>query len=302
MLSKSQIEQYDRDGYLLVKEVVSAEQLSRLQEIAYDWIEESRNVSENNDRYDLDEGHSADTPRLTRVKAPHRQNPYFWDVLRQSGMASVLEDLVGPNVLLQTSKLNTKAPGGGASVEWHQDLAFYPLSNDSVLAFGLLLEDVDLENGPLQVIPGSHKGPTLDHSNSDGVFCGAVDPDDPDFEQDKIVTITGKAGDMTVHHGRILHGSAPNHSDRARLIAFYECNAADAWPLLGGAAVKIQELGTGGLWENLQSRTIIGDVTKQPRLVDWPVRMPVPMLGSKASIFETQKLSSARSVYSDADA
>ena len=135
---------------------------------------------------------------------------------------------------LQTTKLNTKAPGGGAAVEWHQDWAFYPHTNDDLLAIGLILEDVDEANGPLMVIPGSHRGPTLDHTRN-GVFAGAVDPDDPLFDRDQAVTLTGKAGSMTVHHVRLLHGSAPNMSDRARLICFYELAAGDAWPLAGSS-------------------------------------------------------------------
>ena len=83
------------------------------------------------------------------------------------------------------------------AVEWHQDWAFYPHTNDSLLAFGLMLEDVNLENGPLQVIPGSHKGPVLSHHHN-GIFCGAINPEDPDFQREKIVTLTGKAGSMTV--------------------------------------------------------------------------------------------------------
>ena len=226
MLSNDEINQYNDDGYILVEKVVSPDQLLKLQEMTYELIEGSRKVSESNHIYDLDEGHSKEQPRLNRIKLPHKLDPYFWDILEQSKITSAIKSLLGENIQLQTSKLNTKAPDGGSSVEWHQDVAFYPLTNDSVLAVGLMLEDVTLENGPLQVIPKSHKGPTLDHSNDQGLFCGAINPDDPNFEKEKIVTITGKAGDMSVHHGRILHGSAPNRSDRARLMLFYECNAA----------------------------------------------------------------------------
>ena len=102
---------------------------------------------------------------------------------------------------------------------------------------------------------------------------------------------------MSIHHGRILHGSAPNRSDRARLMLFYECNAADAWPLLGGAAVTIQKLGSGELWEDLHVRTIAGRPTKEPRIENWPVRMPVPPLKVGGSIFKTQKSGGARSFY-----
>jgi Phytanoyl-CoA dioxygenase (PhyH). len=61
-------------------------------------------------------------------------------------------------------------------------------------------------------------------------------PNDPDFQREKIVTLTGKAGSMTVHHARTLHGSAPNQSDRPRLILFYEIAKADAWPILGATS------------------------------------------------------------------
>ncbi len=81
----------------------------------------------------------------------------------QPEIKAVLQALLGPTVRLQTTKLNTKAPGGGAAVEWHQDWAFYPHTNDDLLAIGLILADVDEANGPLMVIPGSHKGPTLSH-------------------------------------------------------------------------------------------------------------------------------------------
>ena len=115
-----------------------------------------------------------------------------------------MKDIFGEqNATLLTSKLNTKAPGGGAAVEWHQDWAFYPHTNDNLLVFGIMLEDVTDENGPLQVIPGSHKGPILSHHNN-GVFCGAVDPNDPDFNREKIITLTGRAGSMTIHHARTL--------------------------------------------------------------------------------------------------
>ncbi len=66
--------------------------------------------------------------------------------------------------------------------------------------------------------------------------AGAIDPDDPLFEKDRVVTLTGRAGSMTVHHTRVLHGSAPNVSDRPRFILFYEIAKADAWPILGASA------------------------------------------------------------------
>ncbi|MHA1158066.1 MAG: phytanoyl-CoA dioxygenase family protein [Alphaproteobacteria bacterium] len=294
MLSTDQIDFYHEQGYLLVEKAVSAERLAELRKIAYALIDGSRDISASNDLYELDEGHSPAQPKLARVKLPHKQHPLFWSVLQDSGIAEVLRALLGPNVLLQTSKLNTKAPGGGAAVEWHQDWAFYPHTNDTMLACGLLLEDVGHDNGPLQVIPGSHRGPVLNHHNSNGVFCGAVEPDDPAMQLDRAVTLTGKAGDMTVHHVRTLHGSSPNNSDRARLITFYECCAADAWPLMG-AGGYMQRLSPQEQWADALDRVIIGQALTTPRIEAAPVRLPLPPAPGSGSIFEIQKTGTAKS-------
>ncbi len=298
MLTNEQTAFYRDNGYLMVEDAVTSDQLNRLREITHGLIEKSRDVSESDDVYDLDEGHGPENPRLTRIKLPHEQDPYFWDVLKSSRMTDVLTDLLGPDTAIQTSKLNTKAPGGGAAVEWHQDWAFYPHTNDDMLAFGLMLEDVDLENGPLQVIPGSHKGPVLSHHNAKGVFCGAVDPDDPKFELEKAVTLTGRAGSMTVHHARTLHGSAPNMSDRNRMIVFYECRAADAWPLLGGGAyMKFAQASQDELWRHAQSCVITGELSHVPRCEAVPVSLPLPPAPDTGSIFKTQKSGDAKSAF-----
>lgn len=296
MLTKEQQTFYSENGYLLVEDVVTPDQLQRMQAITHDLIEGSRNVSASNEVYDLDEGHSPERPKLTRIKIPHKQHPFFWEVLTNSGMTEVLRQLIGPNALLQTSKLNTKAPGGGAAVEWHQDWAFYPHTNDDMLALGFFLEDVTEENGPLQVIPGSHRGPVLNHRNSDGVFCGAVDPADGDFHLERAVAITGKAGSLSIHHARTLHGSAPNRSDRARLILFYECCAADAWPLMGGSAY-LQRLPQQQQWEDLLERVIIGEAVLEPRMAPVPVRLPFPPAPNVSSIFQLQKSGGAKSAF-----
>lgn len=295
MLSETQIKGYHADGYVLVEDAVTGGELDELRRLTYEMIDRSRGVAESDAIFDLDEGHTRDTPRLTRIKQPHLHMPEFFEVLRSKKVRGVLESLLGPSVRLQTSKLNTKAPGGGAAVEWHQDWAFYPHTNDDVLAIGLMLEDVKEENGPLLVVPGTHKGPLLSHFVN-GVFAGAIDPADPLFEKDKIVTLTGKAGSMSLHHARTLHGSAPNMSNKARLMCFYEMCAADAWPLAGGAGAFIG-MDQKQVYDTVQSRMIFGEQTMRPRLKDVPVLMPLPPAPDASSIFKTQKSAGAVSAF-----
>ena len=70
MLSDSQISQYEQDGFLFIENALTASQLEQLQSATRQLIEQSVDVTTNNDRYDLDVGHSPQQPRLTRIKLP----------------------------------------------------------------------------------------------------------------------------------------------------------------------------------------------------------------------------------------
>ena len=294
-LSKDEINFYNDQGYLLVEDVISENQHKEMLALVDGFFEKSKMIKENDNIFDLEDGHSSDNPRLKRIKQPHQHSQFFWDIIKESKIEEILRDLLGDNVSLKTSKLNTKAPGGGAAVEWHQDWAFYPHTNDNVLALGLMLNDVDIDNGPLMVIPESHKGPVLSHFN-DGVFCGAIDPDDSDFDMSKAVTLTGKARSMTIHHARTLHGSSPNNSNRDRLVLFYECNSADAWPLVGAGAY-MKSTNPVQLCNQLEKQMVCGRVSYQPRMENVPVTIPLPPAPDYGSIFTSQKTGGAKSAF-----
>jgi len=294
-LSKDEINFYNDQGYLLVEDVISENQHKEMLALVDGFFEKSKMIRENDNIFDLEDGHSSDNPRLKRIKQPHQHSQFFWDIIKESKIEEILRDLLGDNVSLKTSKLNTKAPGGGAAVEWHQDWAFYPHTNDNVLALGLMLNDVDIDNGPLMVIPESHKGPVLSHFNN-GVFCGAIDPDDSDFDMSKAVTLTGKARSMTIHHARTLHGSSPNNSNRDRLVLFYECNSADAWPLVGAGAY-MKSTNPVQLCNQLEKQMVCGKVSYQPRMENVPVTIPLPPAPDYGSIFTSQKTGGAKSAF-----
>ena len=294
-LTKDEINFYNDQGYLLVEDVISENQHKEMLALVDGFFEKSKMIRENDNIFDLEDGHSSDNPRLKRIKQPHQHSQFFWDIIKESKIEEILRDLLGDNVSLKTSKLNTKAPGGGAAVEWHQDWAFYPHTNDNVLALGLMLNDVDIDNGPLMVIPESHKGPVLSHFNN-GVFCGAIDPDDSDFDMSKAVTLTGKARSMTIHHARTLHGSSPNNSNRDRLVLFYECNSADAWPLVGAGAY-MKSTNPVQLCNQLEKQMVCGKVSYQPRMDNVPVTIPLPPAPDYGSIFTSQKTGGAKSAF-----
>ncbi|MEM9605713.1 MAG: phytanoyl-CoA dioxygenase family protein [Pseudomonadota bacterium] len=287
---------YLRDGVAVVEGLIDADTLASVRQVTDALIDASRDVEHSDARFDLDTGHSSATPRLTRIKLPHTQHAVYHDLLHSDALYNLLTRLLGTaDVRLHTSKLNCKAPGGGRAVEWHQDWAFYPHTNDNLLALGIWLDDVTEDNGPLLAIPGSHRGPVLDHTR-DGVFVGAIDPADPGFAAREARTLTGPAGSASVHHARTLHGSAPNHSSSARRVLFFECCAADAWPL-AGIAGPYNGLSQSALLTDLRARMVFGELPLRPRLADVPVAMPLPPPPDDGSIFAVQQSGGAASAF-----
>jgi len=136
------------------------------------------------------------------------------------------------------------------------------------------------ENGPLKVFPGSHRGPIHDH-HANGVFVGAMDLMACGYEKDDAVELNGPAGSISIHHARIVHGSALNTSDRDRRLMFYEMMAADAFPVMG-SMTKFTDL------EDYNSKILCGSPTLTPRLRDVPVRIPLPQPEANKSIYEVQ--------------
>ncbi|MBX2879690.1 MAG: hypothetical protein KTR32_07155 [Granulosicoccus sp.] len=115
MLTQEQLEAYHKDGFVIARNVLSADVPGELQSITHDLIEQSRTAVVSDDVFDLDIDHTDAEPRLTRVKTPHLQHPAFWEVLTSDSVLQCLKPLIGNNIRLNNSKLNTKA-GRGSKV------------------------------------------------------------------------------------------------------------------------------------------------------------------------------------------
>jgi ectoine hydroxylase-related dioxygenase (phytanoyl-CoA dioxygenase family) len=287
MLSDAQVAAYRRDGYIVVEDVLAADELAALRADVARLLEGARGLQVHDAVYDLEDSHRPDRPRVRRIKQPHQHAPAFATLARHPGMLAIAAKLIGPNIRLQSSKLNLKTAGHGAPVEWHQDWAFYPHTNDDILAVGVMLDDMTADNGPLLFLPGSHFGPVHSHHNTAGYFCGAIDPVQSGLDLDAAVPVTAPAGSMSFHHVRLVHGSALNGSGKDRQLVLYELLAADAWPLAGNAH-PFSDL------EAFNARIVLGEPTLEPRVTPVPVRVPLPRPGAYGSIYDAQGSADAR--------
>ena len=171
-----------------------------------------------------------------------------------------------------------KLGGVGSPVQFHQDWAYYPYSNDDGLAIGVAIDDIDASNGAMQVVPRSHKGEIFDH-HFDGHFSGAIT--DPNFDAivSGAIPLEVKAGGITIHHVRMIHGSETNTSERPRRFLLFALAAADAWPLRGVPDIEA--------WD---TKLLRGEPTLHPRVEANPVRIPLPGIVKGGSIYENQSV------------
>src|SRR5258706_1425059 len=227
MISPQDVAFYREHGYIVVPDLVDPTALAAMRRVVDGFVERARAVTTHDDIYDLEPSHQPERPRVRRIKKPHALDAVFDTVMRSETLLSISRQLLGPGIRLYGSKLNIKAPEYGSPVEWHQDWAFYPHTNDDILAIGVMLDDVEVENGPMLVMPGTHRVNKVWDHHLDGRFVGAIDPTrTPDLDYSRAVACTGKAGTCSFHHVRLVHGSAQNTSERPRNLLLYECAAA----------------------------------------------------------------------------
>jgi ectoine hydroxylase-related dioxygenase (phytanoyl-CoA dioxygenase family) len=232
-LSPEQRRFYFAQGYLHLPGFLDHAWLAKLTALMEAFIDESRDCSHSDAKFDLDVGHSAATPRLRRLCQPVAHHSLFWELASDSPITDVAEDLLGPDIKFHHSKLNFKWAAGGQEVKWHQDLPFWPHTNDSVLTIGVYLADVDETMGPMGVVPGSHRGEIFSLYDDHHVWTGAIGPTDiARAGLERAVYLKGPAGSVTVHHCRTVHGSRPNrHPACSRPLLLQSYSSADAIPV-----------------------------------------------------------------------
>ena len=269
ILSTEQVDAFWRDGVVVAEDAVTPEQLAALRAVFDGWVDESRAHAEDygetvdgRARFDLQPGHGPETPGLRRVQSPEEVSEVYAGVMREAATVDMVTDLIGPNLRFHHGKVNSKLPGTATQVKFHQDFPFQPMSNDDIITCLLFLDDVTLENGPLEVVPGSHRGPLYPHWHG-GRFTGAVAEEVTAEVAPKAVPCTGKAGSVCLMHSSLLHGSAPNLSDGPRTLYITTYYAEDA-----------VELSPNALPSTLTHELVRGEVTGRIRCSSYEMLLP----------------------------
>ena len=269
ILTQHQKNQFWNNGFLVVENAVDDSQLENLKKTFSNWVEESRNhkddygeTMDGRPRFDLQPGHSFDVPGLRRIQSPEEISEVFADVMRNGRPVDMCAELIGQGIRFHHGKVNSKLPGTATKVNFHQDFPFEPMTNDDMITCLLFIDDVTLQNGPLEVVPGTHKGPLYSHWHN-GVFTGSVSDEILAEHEDKIIRCTGKAGSVCLMHASLLHGSAPNLSDKSRTLYISTYYAEDAI-----------ELSPNHLPSTLTHELVRGEASGRVRCSSYDMQLP----------------------------
>ena len=219
-LTQQQVDQYHRDGYLIVKHFLSDEEIKKLYDIAMADDTARKHAFDLNDQ----------TGKKTKLSLWYTPGNDAYGLLTRSkrmvDSAAQLMDGDSP-VCHFHSKLMQKEPRVGGAWEWHQDYGYWYknefLFPDQMLSIMIAITEANKENGCLQVIKGSHKMGRIEHGFAGEQVGASQHYVDLALKTMELVYVELKPGDALFFHSNILHRSEANLSDNSRwsLISVY---------------------------------------------------------------------------------
>ena len=200
VLTEQQIKFYHEKGYLAPFEGIDAHAAAAM--------------CKDLDAFERDEG----MPASEIIVKGHLCFRRSYEFSRHPKILDVVEDLIGPDIYVLSSRFWMKPGKDGTFVSWHQDSAYFGLEPNELVTVWLALTDSEPENGCLKVIPGTHRGKiyshveTFDKKNllARGQSIKVIDSSDA-------VDLVLRAGQFSCHHERIVHGSDANDTDDIRI-------------------------------------------------------------------------------------
>ena len=226
-LSAEQKQFFQDNGYLVVPDLLSPEQLHELRAKVDQVLDGTLKPESGRDDFTLQmEPKIKDDPNVPRREkirvAFHlcHNHSYFMQHVTRPEIKDVVEDLFGTGVRLYTDQLFVKPPHHGSEVPFHQDSAYWPQAEPNIISCWVALDDATIENGCVRMIPGTHKAP-IPHSEFPGTQKYGLLEEQVDVSKEVPVEI--KAGGAMFHHSLTVHRSFPNTSDYGRrgLVSIY---------------------------------------------------------------------------------
>ena len=166
MLTDDQVLQYREDGYLVFESLIQGARLAWYKQVFDELVAKGRRMTEQAPHWslELDEGGVPRAGLLHKVQGVCVVDDRVLELAREPAIVDRVAVLIGENIDVFGTKFFPKLPDGGTSTGWHQDNFYFGTDTDRIVSCGIYLEDADVENGCLRVVPGSHHtGEIVEH-------------------------------------------------------------------------------------------------------------------------------------------
>ena len=202
LLTQAQIDHFNHSGYVSPIRVMSEFQVAVIRERL--------------------EAYESESGGPLKGALRHKTHLLFADLnalVRQEKIVDAIEDLYGANILCWTTNFFIKEASDPAYVSWHQDSTYWGLSKPDVVTAWIALSESNESNGAMQVVPGTHLLDQIPHKDTFSKDNLLTRGQEVAVEVDpaQAVSINLRAGEMSLHHVRIIHGSPPNVSSQRRI-------------------------------------------------------------------------------------
>lgn len=217
-LTQAQIDFFQREGYLALPAITTAEEVIRLQAV-YDRLFATKAGRAAGDHLDLvttDEDEQ--TPVLPQILNPAKYAPELVDTLFRANALAIAKQLLGDDVTSGGDHAILKPPYTEAATPWHQDEAYWSADKEyNALSIWIPLQEATVENGCMHFVPGTQRHEVLPHHpiGNDPRVIG-LEVDDVEQWMTHAVACPLPAGGATIHHSRTLHYTGPNRTDQPR--------------------------------------------------------------------------------------
>lgn len=212
---------FETDGYVCPVPVLTAKEVTRY-----------RNA------YDRLEADAVARGLKARITNRHHEDAEIWSFATHPRVLGYAREILGPDVVLISTGFFAKQPATNDKfVAWHQDTTYWGLQPPFAITIWIAIDDSDVANGCMRVIPRSHKVGLLPHrkSGKSGNLLGEDQEIDPSlFDESSAVNFILKAGQASIHHGELIHGSNPNCSTRRRCGMTIRFTIPSVKPVLDG--------------------------------------------------------------------
>jgi ectoine hydroxylase-related dioxygenase (phytanoyl-CoA dioxygenase family) len=227
------VEEYQRDGFLVLDDVLEPEELKALRRESVSLCRGERGSVGGLEAPTANMSDDDVVRRVLCIHFPHKLSPLMSELLALPRIVGVLTQLIGPDVKAMQSMLFLKAAGKPGQA-WHQDEYFIPTRDRSLTAAWIALDDATTENGCLWVLPGSHRRGVIypEREIDDTRFDCSTEAYHFPYEDSEAIPVEVPAGGAIIFDGYLLHRSLPNVAKRGlrRAIANHYMSAQSLLP------------------------------------------------------------------------